>query len=50
MLKTGVVQHRKKVAQSTRRDKQVPDKMAVAQAVVGGKKADAQGVILFPVQ
>ena len=40
----GVVQHRKKVANSTGRHKQVPDKMAVAQPVVGREKADAQRV------
>ena len=41
---TGEVKHCNKVAHRARRHKQVPDKMAVAQAVVGRKKADAKGV------
>ena len=41
---TGEVQHRKKVANGAGRHKQVPDKMAVAQPVVGREKADAQRV------
>ena len=40
----GEVQHRKKVTNGAGRYKQVPDKMAVAQPVVGREKADAQRV------